>query len=54
MVETIPANTPLAPPVTLKLGTNLYVALTKANNDSFPDMGLERDGAFLKTVALTF
>jgi alpha-glucosidase len=48
MIETIPANTPLAPPVTFKLGANLYVALTEANNDSFPDMGLERDGAFLK------
>ena len=49
-LETIPADTPLAPPVTFKLGENLYVALTEANNDSFPDMGLERDGTFLKAV----
>jgi len=49
-LETIPAHAPLAPPITFKLGENLYVALTEANNDSFPDMGLERNGAFLKAV----
>ncbi len=27
-----------------------YVSLTEATNDSFPDIGLERDGAFLKAV----
>lgn len=45
----IPAGA-LAPPITFKLGENLYVSLTEANNDSFPDMGLERDGTFLKAV----
>jgi alpha-glucosidase len=50
MIETIPANAALAPPVTFKLGSNLYIALTEANNDSFPDMGLERNGSFLKAV----
>jgi alpha-glucosidase len=50
MIETIPSHTPLAPPVTFKLSGNLYVALTEANNDSFPDMGLERDSAFLKAI----
>ena len=49
-LETMPANTALAPPLTFKVGDNLYVALTEANNDCFPDMGLRRDGAFLKTV----
>ena len=49
-LETIPAGTPLAPPVTFKLGENLYVSLTEANNDSFPDMGLVRDGNFLKAI----
>jgi alpha-L-fucosidase len=49
-LETIPEHSPLAPPVTFKLGENLYIALTEANNDSFPDMGLERDGTFLKAV----
>ena len=49
-LETIPAGTPLAPPVTFKLGENLYVSLTEANNDSFPDMGLVRDGNFLKAT----
>jgi alpha-glucosidase len=48
--DSIPANAPLSPPVTFKLGGNLYVALTEANNDSFPDMGLVRDGDFLKAV----
>ncbi len=28
------------------LGEILYVALTEANNDSFPDVGLERDSTF--------
>jgi alpha-glucosidase len=49
-LETIPANTSLAPPVTFRLGENLYVSLTEANNDSFPDMGLVRNGAFIKAV----
>ncbi len=48
--ETIPVNSPLAPPITFKLGENLYVSLTEANNDCFPDMGLVRDGAFIKAV----
>jgi alpha-L-fucosidase len=46
----IAAGAALAPPITFKLGENLYVALTEANNDSFPDMGLQRDGTFLKAV----
>jgi alpha-L-fucosidase len=49
-LETMPANRPLAPPVTFRLGGDLYVSLTEANNDSFPDMGLERDGSLLKAV----
>ena len=48
--ETIPANAPLAPPITFKLGKNLYVALTEANNESFPDMGLVRQGDLIKAV----
>lgn len=48
--ESIPANTPLAPPITFKTGNNLYIALTEANNDCFPDMGLIRQGAFIKAV----
>jgi alpha-glucosidase len=49
-LESLPVRTNLAPPMTFKVGDNLYVALTEANNDSFPDMGLEREGAFLKAV----
>jgi alpha-glucosidase len=49
-LDSIPANAPLAPPITFRLDGDLYVSLTEANNDSFPDMGLERDGAFLKAV----
>jgi alpha-glucosidase len=48
--DTIPARTQWAPPVTFKLGENLYVSITEANNEFFPDMGLERDGNFLKAV----
>jgi alpha-glucosidase len=47
---TIPVNTSLAPPLTFHLSDNLYVSITEANNDSFPDMGLVRNGAFLKAV----
>ncbi len=47
---TIPANTSLAPPVTFQLDDELYVSITEANNDCFPDMGLVRNGAFLKAV----
>ena len=36
--------------MTFKVGDNIYVSLTEANNDSFPDMGLERNDAFLKAV----
>jgi len=49
-LETLPVNNPLAPPITFKLGESLYVSLTEANNDCFPDMGLVRDGAFIKAV----
>jgi alpha-glucosidase len=49
-LDSIPANTPLSPPVTFKVGESLYVSLTEANNDSFPDMGLVRDGNLLKAV----
>jgi alpha-L-fucosidase len=49
-VETIRARMALAPPITFKLDGDLYVSLTEANNDCFPDMGLERDGAFFKAV----
>ena len=49
-LESIPAGTALAPPATFKVGENVYVALTEANNDSFPDMGLERNGDVLKAV----
>ena len=48
--DTIPARTQWAPPVTFKLSDNFYLSITEANNDSFPDMGLQRDGNFLKTV----
>jgi alpha-glucosidase len=49
-LESIPAHAALGPPITFKVVENLYVALTEANNDSFPDMGLERDGTFFKAV----
>jgi alpha-glucosidase len=48
--ETIPVNIPLAPPITFKIGKDLYVSLTEANNDCFPDMGLVREGTFIKAV----
>ncbi|GEM_PF-114922 len=48
--ESLPANTPLAPPITFQIGDNLYIALTEANNNSFPDMGLVRQGGFIKAV----
>lgn len=47
--ETIPSNAPLAPPVTFQLDGDLYVSLTEANNDSFPDMGLIRHGNLLQS-----
>jgi alpha-glucosidase len=49
-VETIRAGMALAPPITFKLDGDLYVSLTEANNDCFPDMGLQRDGTFFKAV----
>jgi alpha-glucosidase len=48
--QSIPDRTLLSPPVTFQSGQNLYVSLTEANNDSFPDMGLERNGNFIKAV----
>jgi len=48
--DTIPEGSQWAPPMTFNLGNNLYVSITEANNDSFPDMGLERNGNFLKAV----
>lgn len=48
--NTIPEGSQWAPPMTFKLGDNLYVSITEANNDSFPDMGLVRNGNFLKAI----
>jgi alpha-glucosidase len=48
--DALPSGTNLAPPMTFKVGENLYVSMTEANNDSFPDMALRRDGDFLKAV----
>ena len=48
--DALPSGTNLAPPMTFKVGDNLYVSLTEANNDCFPDMGLRRDEDFLKAV----
>ena len=44
LLSGIPENTPLSPPITFGLGDDLYVSLTEANNDCFPDMGLVRHG----------
>ena len=48
--ESLPTRTNLAPPMTFQVADNLYVSLTEANNDSFPDMGWERNGSFVKAV----
>lgn len=48
--DSIPVNTSMSPPITFKLGDNLYISLTEANNDCFPDMGLVRDGNFIKAI----
>lgn len=49
-LEDIPERTNLAPPITFKTPDALYISLTEANNDSFPDMGLERTETLLKAV----
>jgi alpha-glucosidase len=49
-VESIPIDTPMSPPITFKLGEDLYVSLTEANNDCFPDMGLVRHGTVIQAV----
>ena len=46
----MPPHAALACPVTFKAGDDLYIAVTEANNDSFPDMGLERNDSVLKAV----
>ena len=43
----VPARVPLENPLTLK-DNGLYIALGEADNDSFPDMALWRDGGVLK------
>jgi hypothetical protein len=40
----------LAPPLTFKVKEDLYMSLTEADNDSFPDMGLVRSGNLLKVT----
>jgi alpha-glucosidase len=49
-LEAIPENMPLAPPLTFKVKEDLYMSLTEADNDSFPDMGLVRSGNLLKVT----
>ncbi len=48
--NSIAAGSQWAPPMTFKLNENLYVSITEANNDCFPDMGLVRNGNFLKAI----
>ena len=48
--DTIPEGSQWSPPMTFKLDGNLYVSITEANNDSFPDMGLVRNGNYLKAI----
>lgn len=48
--DSMPVDTALSPPITFKLGEDLYVALTEANNDCFPDMGLIREGNLLRAI----
>ncbi|NLX25922.1 MAG: glycoside hydrolase family 97 protein [Lentisphaerae bacterium] len=50
LLSGIPENAPLSPPITFGLGDDLYVSLTEANNDCFPDMGLVRRGNVLQPV----
>ncbi len=49
-LEAIPENMQLAPPLTFKVKEDLYISLTEADNDSFPDMGLARSGNLLKVT----
>ncbi len=49
-LEAIPENMQLAPPLTFKVKEDLYMSLTEADNDSFPDMGLVRSGNLLKVT----
>jgi alpha-glucosidase len=49
-LETMPQNVALAPPVTFRTPHGLYVAVTEADNQGFPDMGMEREGAALRAV----
>lgn len=49
-LKALPEGSPWAPPMTFKLKDNLYVSLAEANNDCFPDMGLVRNGNYLKAV----
>jgi len=46
----IPERTSLAVPLTMKDANGLYVSLTEANNDCFPDMGVQRDGNSFKAI----
>ena len=48
--SSLPTNTPMSPPITFKLEGNIYVSLTEANNDCFPDMGLIRVGDHIKAI----
>ena len=48
--NTIRESSEWSPPITLKLDGNLYVSITEANNDCFPDMGLVRNGNYLKAI----
>ncbi|HVT81474.1 MAG TPA: glycoside hydrolase family 97 catalytic domain-containing protein [Phycisphaerae bacterium] len=43
-LDSVPANVSLSVPLTTRDGNGLYVSLTEANNDSFPDMGVQRVG----------
>ncbi|MFC1490784.1 glycoside hydrolase family 97 catalytic domain-containing protein [Candidatus Latescibacterota bacterium] len=49
-IETIQSDMPLAPPITFRLSESLYVSLTEANNDCFPDMGLKRNDMNFQAV----
>ncbi len=49
-VDSIPEGDPMSPPITFEVDEDLYVSLTEANNDCFPDMGLVRNGTLIQAV----
>lgn len=49
-LETMQDGQTMCPPTLIRVGEDVFVAMTEANNAEFPDMGLQREGNLFRAI----